>query len=110
VGFRTVLCISLSAIALAAAITVAVALPAVCPPGFHDGRGTVACISDARHMAASGTGMIPDEAMLSKDPRTRLRVELALVGVLTGACLLIVGLGGRRFGPDGDDVDELSVA
>jgi hypothetical protein len=107
--FRLALCSVLAAVAVSAAVSFAVALPPACPPGFHEGGGNVACISDSTHMAASGTGMIPDAAMLQKDPRLRLRVGIGLLGALTGTCLLVVGFGARTR-PGDEFSDAVSAA
>jgi len=105
---RWFVCAGLAVVALSAAASVAVALPSVCPSNFHDGgtfhnTGAVVpgvpdngslCISDSRHMAPSGYGSIPNMAVL-KDPRVRLRVEIAIAGTAAASALLLVGFARR---------------
>ena len=98
---------ALAVIALSASTSAAVAMGGACPTGFHASgpaaptNGAVVpgvpewkgetCTSDDMHMAPSGAGYIYDSVMLMP-PRIRLRIEIALAGLVVAAALLYVAV------------------
>ncbi|MDP9119551.1 MAG: hypothetical protein M3M93_04625, partial [Actinomycetota bacterium] len=87
----------LAVLVLSASTAAAVALPSVCPSGFHDVVDPrIACISDGSHAAPSSGVMIPNAAMLKKEPQIALRIEIALAGLGVGVGLLVLAALGTR--------------
>ena len=94
---RLVILSVLAVIVLSGSVAAAVALPSVCPSGFHEPRKPgIACISDGKHRAPSSGVMIPNAAMLEKDPQIALRIKIAAAGLGLGAGLLVLAALGTR--------------
>ena len=94
---RLVILSVLAVIVLSASMAAAVALPSVCPSGFHEPRRPgIACISDGSHVAPSSGVMIPNAAMLKKNPQIALRIKIAIAGLGLGAGLLVLAALGTR--------------
>ena len=94
---RLVILFVFAVLVLSASTAAAVALPSVCPSGFHDVRDPgIACISDGSHVAPSSGVMIPNAAMLTKDPQIALRIKIAIAGLGVGVGLLVLAALGTR--------------
>jgi len=66
---------------------VAAALPARCPADTHElGWGESPCISDNRHLSASGHSI--SSFAIGKDARIPMRIEIALAGLVLGGVLI----------------------
>ena len=101
---RLVILSVLAVLALSASTAAAIALPSVCPSGFHDAvNPRIACISDGSHVAPSSGVMIPNSALLKKDPQIALRIEIAIAGLGVGVGLLVLAALGTRRSPVSKD-------
>lgn len=97
---RLVILSVLAVVVLSASTAAAIALPSVCPSGFHDVVDPrIACISDGSHVAPSSGVMIPNAAMLKKDPQIALRIEIEIAGLGVGVGLLVLAALGSRRSP-----------
>jgi hypothetical protein len=91
---RAPILVLLAAIILGSAIVVAVNLPATCPDGYHP-YSSIACESDATHIAPSSGVRIP-VAMTPPDQRRTLRGEIGMVGFVLASGLLLAAWGERE--------------
>ena len=77
-------------VVLGASAAAAIVFGPACPSGWHT-RASVWCETDAMHVAPS-SGVMIHNATMPRPSRTRLRVEILVVGVLVAGTLLWFGL------------------
>jgi hypothetical protein len=79
---------------ISASSAIAAAIPARCPANTHElGWGEAPCISDDRHLSASGDSVW--NYATDRDARLPLRIEIAVAGVVAGSLLLVTAFWSR---------------